>query len=81
MPEYSNRNPGPGFDGKAEMVRWFSYCLKDGNQHSDIVDESDITLFIRTSLTTGTYQYESEWPIARQQIHRMYMTKGRKLID
>src|SRR5271163_2002709 len=81
MPEDSDRNPGPGFDGKAEMVRWFSHWLKDDNQHSDIVDEPDITLFIRTSLTTGTYRYESQWPIDRQQIRRMFMNKGQKLVQ
>jgi uncharacterized protein len=81
MPEYSNRNPGPGFDSKAEMVRWFSHWLKDDNQNSDIIDEPDITFFIRTSLTTGIYRYESQWPIARQQIRRMFMRKGQKLVE
>jgi len=76
MPEYSNRNPGPSYDGKAEMVRWFNYWLKDDSQHSDILEEPDITLFIRTSLTTGTYRYESQWPIVRQHIRRMFMSKG-----
>ncbi|CAF1438074.1 unnamed protein product [Didymodactylos carnosus] len=81
MPEYSNRNPGPGFDGKAEMVRWFNHWLKDDNENSDIMNEPDITLFIRTSLTTGTYRYESQWPIARQQTRRMFMSKGQKLVE
>jgi len=81
MPEYSDRNPGPGFDGKAEMIRWFNHWLRDENQHSDILDEPDITLFIRTSLTTGTYRYEPEWPISRQQIRRMFMSKGHRLVQ
>ncbi|CAF3555506.1 unnamed protein product, partial [Rotaria sp. Silwood2] len=81
MPEYSNRHPGPGFDGKAEMVRWFNYWLKDDNENSDIISEPDITLFIRTSLTTGTYRYESQCPITRQRIHRMFMSKGQKLVE
>ncbi len=81
MPEYSNRNPGPGFDGKAEMVRWFNHWLRDENENSDIMNEPDITIFVRTSLTTGTYRYESQWPIARQQIRRMFMSKGQKLIE
>jgi predicted acyl esterase len=81
MPEYSNRNPGPGFDGKAEMVRWFNHWLRDENENSDILNEPDITLFIRTSLTTGTYRYEPQWPIARQQTRRMFMSKGQKLVE
>jgi predicted acyl esterase len=81
MPEYSDRNPGPGFDGKAEMVRWFNHWLKDENAYSDILDEPDITLFIRTSLTTGTYRYEPQWPIGRQKTRRMFMSKGRKLLQ
>ena len=80
MPEYSNRNPGPGFDGKAEMVRWFNHWLRDENENSDIMNEPDITLFIRTSLTTGTYRYVSQWPIAGQQMCRMLMSKGQQLI-
>jgi predicted acyl esterase len=81
MPEYSNRNPGPGFDGKAEMVRWFNHWLRDENEDSEMMDEPDITLFIRTSLTTGTYRYECQWPIAPQQIRRMFMSKGQKLVE
>jgi predicted acyl esterase len=81
MPEYSNRNPGPGFDGKAEMVRWFNHWLRDENENSDIMNEPDITLFIRTSLTTGSYRYESQWPIAEQRIRRMFMSEGQKLIE
>jgi predicted acyl esterase len=81
MPEYSNRNPGPGFDGKAEMVRWFNHWLRDGNKNSDIMNEPKITLFIRTSLTTGTYRYESQWPITRQRTRRMFMSKGQKLVE
>jgi predicted acyl esterase len=46
MPEYSNRNPGPGFDGKAEMVRWFNHWLRDENEDSEMMDEPDITLFV-----------------------------------
>jgi predicted acyl esterase len=81
MPEYSSRNPGPGFDGKAEMVRWFNHWLRDENYNSDIMNEPDITLFIRTSLTTGSYRYESQWPIARQHTRRMFMSKGQKLVE
>jgi predicted acyl esterase len=80
MPEDSDRNPGPGFDGKGDMIRWFDHWLKDSND-SDIMDEPDITLFIRTSLTTGFYRYESEWPIPRQKTRRMFLSKGEKLIE
>ncbi len=81
MPENVNRNPGPGFDSKAEMVRWFNYWLKDENENDDILVEPDITLFIRTSLTTGTYRYEPQWPIPRQRTRRIYMTKDRILTE
>jgi predicted acyl esterase len=80
MPE-DKRNPGPGFDGKAEMVRWFNHWLRDENETSSMVSEPDITLFVRTSLTTGAYRYESQWPIARQQIRRMFMSEGKKLVE
>ncbi|CAM4797759.1 unnamed protein product [Rotaria magnacalcarata] len=63
MPEFSTRNPGPGYDGTAEMIRWFNHWLKDNDDSDDILNEPDITLFVRTSLTTGTYRYESHWPI------------------
>ena len=79
MPEYSDRNPGPGFDGKGDMIRWYNHWLKDAN-NSEIMDEPDMTLFIRTSLTTGIYRYEPQWPIPRQQTRRMFMTNGQKLI-
>ena len=79
MPEYANRNPGPGFDSKAEMVRWFNYWLKDESDKDEILNEPDITLFIRTGLTTGIYRYEPQWPIPRQRTRRMYMNKDRML--
>ncbi|CAF3763545.1 unnamed protein product [Rotaria socialis] len=81
MPDASHRNPGPGYDGKAEMVRWFNHWLKDNDETNDIMDEPDITLFMRTSLTTGAYRYESEWPITRRKIQRMFISSGKKLIE
>ncbi|CAF1393462.1 unnamed protein product [Adineta steineri] len=81
MPDNVNRNPGPGFDSNAEMVRWFNHWLKDDNGNSDILNEPDITLFIRTSLTTGTYRYEPQWPIPRQRTRRMYMTNDQMLTE
>ena len=81
MPDAANRHPGPSFDSKAEMVRWFTHWLTENGQNSSMITEPDITLFIRSSLTTGTYQYESRWPIFRQQTRRMYMSKGQKLIE
>lgn len=83
MPESSNRNPGPGFDGKAEMVRWFDYWLKDEYEDDDcnILNEPDITLFIRKSLTKGFYRYERHWPVPRQQIQRLFMSNEQKLVQ
>ncbi|CAF4382834.1 unnamed protein product, partial [Rotaria magnacalcarata] len=81
MPENVNRHPGPSYDGKAEMVRWFSHWLNDDQKDSEIIKEPDITLFIRTSLTTGHYRDEMEWPIVRQKIRRMCMSKDHKLIE
>jgi len=31
------------------------------------MDESDITLFIPITLTTGCYRYETQWPIPQKQ--------------
>ncbi|CAF4324014.1 unnamed protein product [Rotaria sp. Silwood2] len=81
MPENVNRHPGPSFDGKAEMIRWFNYWLKDDKNGTEIMKEPEITLFVRTGLTTGHYRYETEWPIARQEIQRMHMCKGHQLIE
>jgi uncharacterized protein len=81
MPDAVNRHPGPGFDSKAEMVRWFTHWLGDASQHSDSISEPDLALFIRSSLTTGTYRYEPRWPIPRLQTRRMYMSKGQKLAE
>lgn len=81
MPDAVNRHPGPGFDSKAEMVRWFNHWLGDASQDSDIISEPDLTLFIRSSLTTGTYRYEPRWPIPELQTRRMYISKGQKLTE
>lgn len=81
MPELAYRHPGPGYDGKAEMVRWFNHWLKDNDESNDLMEEPDITLFIRTSYTTGFYRYENEWPIARRQIRRMFLSKENKLTE
>lgn len=81
MPQYSHRIPEAAYDGQAEMVRWFDYWLRDGDQKSDIIQEPDITLYMRTSLTTGSYRYEPQWPIARRQIRRMFMCSGKRLVD
>ncbi|CAF1046812.1 unnamed protein product [Rotaria sordida] len=81
MPENTNRNPGPGFDSMDEMIRWFNYWLKDNNRNNDILNEPDITLFIRRNLTTGSYRYEPQWTIPRQRIKRMYMNKGQILSE
>ena len=80
MPEHNLRNPGPGFDGKGDMIRWFNYWLKDDNT-TDIYSEPDLTFFIRTSLTTGFYRYELEWPISRQKTTRMFFSKEQKLSE
>ncbi len=66
MSELSDRNSSPGFDSKSDMIRWFNYWLKDDST-SKITDESDVTLFIRISLTTGFYRYETQWPIPQKQ--------------
>ena len=81
MPQYSSRIPSSAYDGQAEMVRWFSYWLKDDDRHSDLLNEPDITLYMRTSLTTGSYRYEPQWPIARRQTRRMLMRTGQRLVE
>lgn len=80
MPDYVDYHPGPGFDGRGDMIRWFNYWLK-GDNTSYIIDEPDLTFFIRTSLTTGFYRYEPEWPIPRQQRRRMFLSRGQKLLE
>ena len=82
FPENIYRHPGPSYDGRPEMVRWFNHWLKDDYvDKDDLLNEPDITLFIRTNLTMGNYRYEPEWPIPRQQTRRMFMSNEQKLVE
>lgn len=79
MPENTARNPGPGFDGYGDMIRWFDIWLKNDTE-TTVTNETDITLFIRTSLRTGTYRYLSSWPIPMQQKRRYFLRKEKSLV-
>lgn len=63
------------------MIRWFNYWLRDNYNDTSIMSEPDFVLFIRTSLTTGFYRYETEWPIRRQRQHRMYMSVNNRMVE
>ncbi|CAF1203449.1 unnamed protein product, partial [Didymodactylos carnosus] len=83
MPE--DNQPGPGYDGNSEIVAWFDYWLK--GQDTNILNEPDVTLFIRnTSLPPsarsenipGEWRYET-WPVEHSHLKRFYLTDGNGL--
>jgi len=59
-------------EGKAELLRWYDYWLKDID--TGIMDEPPISLCVRTSVTECEWRFENEWPLARTEYVRYYLT-------
>ena len=59
-------------EGKNELLRWYDYWLKDID--TGIMDEPPVKLCIRTSLTECEWRFEDEWPLARTEYVRYYLT-------
>jgi len=59
-------------EGKIEMLRWYDYWLKD--RDTGIMDEPPVKLCIRSSVSECSWRFEDEWPLARTQYTRYYLT-------
>ncbi len=59
-------------EGKDDLLRWYDYWLKDID--TGIMDEPPIKLCIRTSVTECEWRFENEWPLARTEYVRYYLT-------
>ena len=59
-------------EGKNDLLRWYDYWLKDID--TGIMDEPPIKLCIRTSVTECEWRFENEWPLARTEYVRYYLT-------
>jgi len=59
-------------EGKNEMLRWYDYWLKDID--TGIMDEPPVKLCIRSSVRECEWRFEDEWPLARTQYTRYYLS-------
>jgi len=62
-------------EGRDEQLRWYDYWLKGID--TGIVSEPPVKLCIRTSVRDCTWRFENEWPLARTQYTRFYLTTER----
>tara|TARA_B100001250_G_scaffold165213_1_gene142236 strand:- start:22472 stop:24151 length:1680 start_codon:yes stop_codon:yes gene_type:complete len=58
--------------GKHDMLRWYDYWLKDID--TGIMDEPPVKLCIRTSISNCEWRFENEWPLARTNYTKYYLT-------
>jgi len=67
-------------EGKVEMLRWYDYWLK--GKDSGIMDEPPVKLCIRVSVTECNWRFENEWPLARTQYKKYYLsTRNAGVVD
>jgi len=59
-------------EGQTTALRWFDYWLK--GKDTGIMEEPPVRLCIRTGLTECTWRFENEWPIARTQYTKFYLS-------
>jgi len=59
-------------EGKHEMLRWFDYWLK--GRETGIMDEPPVKLCVRVSVDECSWRFENEWPLARTQYTKFYLT-------
>ena len=59
-------------EGKNEMLRWYDYWLK--GKDTGIMDEPPVKLCIRTSASECEWRFENEWPLARTEYRRYYLS-------
>jgi predicted acyl esterase len=79
-----NGVPGPNYEWRKEVVRWWDYWLK--GKDTGIMEEPRFAVFVRDShlpdmhleMTPGHWRYE-EWPIQRMDWTRLYPGKNHLL--
>ena len=79
-----NGVPGPNYEWRREVVRWWDYWLK--GKDTGIMEEPRFAVFVRDShlpdvrleMTPGHWRYE-EWPIQRTDWTRLYPGKNHLL--
>jgi predicted acyl esterase len=59
-------------EGKHEMLRWYDYWLK--GKDTGIMDEPPVKLCVRTSVNECTWRFENEWPLARTEYTKFYLS-------
>jgi len=59
-------------EGKAEMLRWYDYWLK--GKDTGIMDEPPVKLCVRVSVDECNWRFENEWPLARTEYTKYYLT-------
>lgn len=59
-------------EGKDDLLRWYDYWLKGID--TGIMDEPPIKLCVRTDVDECEWRFENEWPLARTEYVRYYLT-------
>jgi len=59
-------------EGKQELLRWYDYWLK--GKETGIMDEPPVKLCIRVSVDECSWRFENEWPLARTQYTKFYLS-------
>jgi putative CocE/NonD family hydrolase len=59
-------------EGKVEMLRWYDYWLK--GKDTGIMDEPPVKLCVRESVAKCSWRFENEWPLARTEYKKYYLT-------
>lgn len=59
-------------EGKDDLLRWYDYWLKGID--TGIMDEPPIKLCVRTGVAECEWRFENEWPLARTEYVRYYLT-------
>ena len=59
-------------EGRDEQLRWYDYWLKGID--TGIMKEPPVKLCIRTSVRDCQWRFENEWPLARTNYTRFYLT-------
>jgi predicted acyl esterase len=79
-----NGVPGPHYEWRRELVRWWDYWLK--GQDTGIMEEPRFAVFVRDAhlpdtrlaMTPGHWRYE-DWPLKRTVWERFYPEKNHRL--
>jgi len=61
-------------EGRLEMLRWYDHWLKGID--TGVMDEPPVKICVRESLTACHWRFEDDWPLARADYRRLYLTAG-----